>query len=127
MRRVIPWLYTALLFAVAAGFLVAAQVQSAAADTYLQARECQHTTSPDCFQLSAGTIRSVSVNQSRSGERDTTVGISETGGYDEVVGSLSVEKRAGANTNWVALAGQLAALIVFIIVFVVLLDGPTSR
>jgi hypothetical protein len=55
------------------------------------------------------------------------VGIPETGGYDESVGALSIDKRAAANTNWVALAGQLAALIVFIIVFVVLLDGPTSR
>jgi hypothetical protein len=55
------------------------------------------------------------------------VGIPETGGYDEGVGALSIDKRAGANTNWVALAGQLAALIVFIIIFVVLLDGPTSR
>lgn len=55
------------------------------------------------------------------------VGIAESEGYGQVVGALSIEKRARANTNWVALAGQLAALIVFIIVSVVLLSGPTSR
>jgi hypothetical protein len=73
MPRVAPWLYSAFLFAGAAAFLIAAQVQSSAADRYRHASECQDATRPDCFQLSAGTIRSVGVSQSRSGERDTTV------------------------------------------------------
>lgn len=55
------------------------------------------------------------------------VGIAETGGYDQVVGSLSIDKRARASTNWVLVVGQLAALIVFIVLSVFLLGDPTSR
>jgi hypothetical protein len=73
VRRILPWLYIALMFAFAGGFLIAAQAQSAAANTYKQARECPDTASPDCYQLSQGTIRSVSISQTRGGERDTTV------------------------------------------------------
>ena len=73
MRRVFPWVYSALLIAMGAGFLVAAFAQSAAADTYRNARECPDTASPNCFQLYPGTIRSVSVAQPRGGEQDTTV------------------------------------------------------
>jgi hypothetical protein len=58
---------------VGAGFLIAASAQSSAADAYRNARECPDTASPICFQLSPGTIRSVSVGQTRSGEQDTTV------------------------------------------------------
>jgi hypothetical protein len=61
------------LLAIGVAFLIAAQVQSGAADPYRRARECPDTTSPDCYQLSPGTIRSVNVSQTRSGERDTTV------------------------------------------------------
>jgi hypothetical protein len=61
------------LVAVGLGFLVAALVQKGAADTYVNARECPDTTSPNCYQLSPGTIRSVSVSQTRSGEQDTAV------------------------------------------------------
>jgi hypothetical protein len=71
--RTAPWVYSGALIAIGVAFLVAAQVQSSAADPYRNARECPDTTSPDCYQLSPGTIRSVSVSQPRSGERDTTV------------------------------------------------------
>jgi hypothetical protein len=73
MRRVFPWLYSFLLFAMGAAFLIAAYAQGAAADTYRNARECPDAASPNCFQLSSGTIRSVSVAQPRGGEQDTTV------------------------------------------------------
>jgi hypothetical protein len=73
MRRVFPWIYIALLIAMGAGFLVAAYAQGAAADAYRNARECPDTASPNCFQLSPGAIRSVSVAQPRGGEQDTTV------------------------------------------------------
>lgn len=73
MRRLLPWIYTGLLIAMGAGFLVAAYAQSAAADAYRNARECPDTASPNCFQLYPGTIRSVSVAQPRGGEQDTTV------------------------------------------------------
>lgn len=71
MRRILPWLYTALILAFGAGFLAAAAVQSSAADAYRSATECPDTSSARCFQLSPGTISSVSVSQTRSGEEDT--------------------------------------------------------
>lgn len=72
-----------MLVAIGVAFLVAAQVQSGAANPYRNARECPDATSPDCYQLTPGTIRSVSVSQTRSGERDTT--IIETGGTSVTV------------------------------------------
>jgi hypothetical protein len=57
---------------VGAALLIAGQVQSGAADTYVNARECPDAASPGCYQLSPGTIRSVSVSQTRQGEEDTT-------------------------------------------------------
>jgi hypothetical protein len=71
--RVLPWIYTGALVAIGVAFLIAAQVQSAAADPYRQAHECADTTSPNCYQLSPGIIRSVSVSQTKHGEQDTTV------------------------------------------------------
>lgn len=71
--RIAPWIYTGALVAIGVAFLIAAQVQNGSADPYRRARECPDATSPDCYQLSPGTIRSVSVTQTRSGERDTTV------------------------------------------------------
>jgi hypothetical protein len=73
MRRVLPWMYIGLLIAIGAAFLVAAYAQGAGADTYRNARECPDAASPNCFQLSPGIIRSVSVAQPRGGEQDTTV------------------------------------------------------
>ncbi len=67
------WIYTGLLVAIGVALLIVAQVQSRAADPYRNARECPEATSPNCYQLSPGTIRSVSVSQTRHGERDTTV------------------------------------------------------
>jgi hypothetical protein len=69
--RIGPWIYSGVLVAIGVAFLIAAQVQNAAADPYRKARECPDATSPGCYQLSPGTIQSVSVSQTRSGERDT--------------------------------------------------------
>jgi hypothetical protein len=73
VRRIAPWIYSGVLVAIGVAFLIAAQVQNGAADPYRRARECPDATSPGCYQLSPGTIRSVSVSQTRSGERDTAV------------------------------------------------------
>lgn len=67
------WIYPGLLMVIGVAFLIAAQVQNGAADPYRRARECPDAASPDCYQLSPGTIRSVSVSQTRQGERDTSV------------------------------------------------------
>jgi hypothetical protein len=72
-RRIAPWIYSGALVLIGVVFLIVAQVQSRAADTYRRARACPDVTSPDCYQLSPGTIRSVNVSQTKSGERDTTV------------------------------------------------------
>src|SRR5258708_14114557 len=71
--RVAPWIYSGVLIAIGLAFLIVAQVQNGAADRYRNARDCADTTSPACYQISPGTIRSVSVSQTKSGERDTTV------------------------------------------------------
>ena len=71
--RIAPWIYSGVLIAIGLAFLIVAQAQNGAADLYRNARDCPDTTSPDCYQLSSGTILSVSVSQTRSGERDTTV------------------------------------------------------
>jgi hypothetical protein len=73
VRRIFPWIYSALLIAIGVGFLIAAFAQSASAGPYENARECPDAASPNCFQLSSGTIRSVSIALTRSGEQDTTV------------------------------------------------------
>ena len=71
-RHTAPWIYSGALVVIGVAFLVAAQVQRGDADPYRNARECPDAT-PTCYQLSPGTIRSVNVSQTRSGERDTTV------------------------------------------------------
>jgi hypothetical protein len=71
--RIAPWIYSGVLIVIGLAFLIVAQVQNGAADPYRRAQECPDATSPDCYQLSPGTIRSVSVSQTRQGEKDTTV------------------------------------------------------
>jgi hypothetical protein len=83
VRRIAPWIYSGVLVAIGVAFLIAAQVQNGAADPYRRARECPDATSPDCYQVSPGTIRSVSVSQTRHGEEDTTV--IDTGGTSVTV------------------------------------------
>jgi hypothetical protein len=102
MRRFFPWIYTALLIAMGAGFLVAAYAQSSTADAYRNSSECADTASPNCFQLYPGTIKSVNVSQPRGGEQDTTV-IDTQGKSVTVVlkptGSAASHVRTGAQVT----------------------------
>ncbi len=108
-------MYVALVGLVGVGFLIAAQMQSGAVDAYRNARECPDTTSSGCYQLSSGTIRSVSVNQRRSGEQDTTV--IETRGMAvtvvlEPAGSDASHIRTGAPVTVEWYQGKVSRVVV---------------
>ena len=62
-----------LLLGLGVALVAAAQAMASNATTFDSAVECSDTGSPNCFQVSEGVIRSVSVGMTTSGEQDHVV------------------------------------------------------
>ena len=79
MKTILAWSYTVFAFAVGAGFLAWAASQNAAAADYRNAAQCGRTVTSHCYQLLPGAIKSVQVSQSKSGEHDQVVLLTDAG------------------------------------------------
>jgi hypothetical protein len=91
IARALTFLFPAALAAVGIGFLIWSLSQAGAVDAYNRAPRCGDAVTPGCYEVLQGTIRSVHVSQSRSGERDYVV--IETA----PAGTLSVTLRPSAS------------------------------
>ncbi len=67
------WLVLVLLLGLGLALVAAAQSQAGDAAAYRLAVECSDTSSPQCYQVSPGVIRSVKVTTTTSGEEDHVV------------------------------------------------------
>ena len=103
------------MLAIGVGFLIWSYFQAADADAYRRAPQCAGAATSSCYEIINGTITSVNVSQSRSGEQDDVAIKSESGNLTatlEPSASAAPHVRTGANVTVKRYRGQVTLVTV---------------
>jgi hypothetical protein len=109
------WLVLILLLGVGVALVALTQAMSGEAVTYGSAVECSNASSPSCFQLSPGVIRSVKVTQTTSGEEDHVVVETRGTTIDTALlpsATQATKVKAGAAVTVKWYVGNLVAVVI---------------